>query len=405
MSVYFNGMNNEETSFLLKAMLESGESILANFFNGKAVDKHSTGGVGDKLSLILAPIVASYAVPVPMIAGRGLGHTGGTLDKLESIKGFNINLNFERFKKQVKTNYLAIIGQTKEIAPADKKIYALRDITGTVPSIPLITASILSKKLAEGISSLVMDVKCGYGAFMKDEATAEKLALSISGAAKAAGVNVSVFLTRMDEPLGYKIGNALEIEETLDVLDNKGPEDVTSLSLYLAAEMLVLASKANTFKEGFDLAKKSLENGSAKEKFYEMVKLQGGSLSDWKNNRMPYQNDDFLLIKASHDGYLQKLDAYLLGMASIEAGAGRQNLNDNIDFSAGIILEKKVGDYVKKNDCIMKVYFKKLANKEAVTQKIYEAIEINNHKVKNKEAILKVIHHDKTYAFSDYLSL
>jgi len=362
MSVFFNGMTPEETAYLTTAMLYSGDVM--DFYakrnpalHGPFVDKHSTGGVGDKISLPLAPIVAACGLQDPMMSGRALGHTGGTLDKLESIKGYRTNLSEKEFSTFIAENNYAMTGQTEKIAPADKILYALRDVTGTVESIPLITASILSKKVAEGSDGLVFDVKYGSGAFMKSTEDAILLAESLVNTVKAMGKKASAFITNMNTPLGLKIGNFLEIEETIDCLKGTGPADVMELTYELGAEMLVLGGIAENRETGLSLCKKAVESGKAYKYFLRNVEMQGGDINqlekDYKNRRSPYKTE----IYAEKDGFIS-IDAYGMGIAGVELGVGRSKTTDSVCPDAGMILHKKEGDKVLKGELIMEVFGK-----------------------------------------------
>lgn len=344
------GLEKKEAAFLTEAMLKSGEQIQFPPQKYLPVDKHSTGGIGDKTSLLIAPIVAACGVSVPMIAGRGLGHTGGTLDKMESIPGFNIQLSLNDFKQQVLSLGCALIGQTAEICPADKKMYALRDVTGTVESIGLICGSILSKKIAEGIQGLVMDVKCGSGAFMKNKNDALELANWLSETAALNGVRTSCYITQMNQPLGRFIGNAIEVLECLCLFQKKSAlgfessafDDTLELSLILSAEMLVLAGRCPSFDDAYALAKKTMDSGEAFAMFEKMVAAQGGRLAE-------FSFDDSTLCKhivSPSSGYLESYDAEAIGYAAIALGAGRKKTSDTIDHQAGLICHKKMGDSV-----------------------------------------------------------
>ena len=361
MAVFFNGMTFEETADLTDVMLKSGDRMDLSGIEGPFVDKHSTGGVGDKISLPLAPIVAACGIKVPMMSGRALGHTGGTLDKLEAIDGYKTGLSVEQFRSYISKIGFAMTGQTKEIVPADRLIYALRDVTGTVESIPLITASILSKKVAEGADALVFDVKCGKGAFMKTAEQAEALAKSLVGTGTSMGKKVIAVITAMTEPLGYAVGNFLEIEETLAILEGRGPKDTTDLTLQLAAWMLVLGGKAASKEEGIEKAHETIQKGSAKELFLGNIKLQGGDpkavLAQCGKRRSPYS----CIVTAPKDGFIQSIDAYQVGIAGVHLGVGRNKTTDSVCPDAGIILKKHAGEAVKQGDTLMEVYGKDAA--------------------------------------------
>ncbi len=358
MAVYFKGMTDAEMAELTGVMIESGRTLDFSFLQIPAVDKHSTGGVGDKTSLILAPLVAAAGVPVPMIAGRGLGHTGGTLDKLESIPGFRIDLSLNEFQRQVATIGAAIIGQTAEICPADKKMYALRDVTGTIDSFPLICASIMSKKIAEGISGLVLDVKHGSGAFMKTAEQADALADKLMAIGQARGKKVTAILTSMDQPLGCFIGNSLEVGECVALMKNEpflGRQpaefnDTLELTLQLAGAMIWLGGKADSMASGVEVATQTLQSGAAYEKFLQMCTAQGGDL-----NRLPLSTER-LSIKAKDSGFVSAFNCEQIGLAAIALGAGRLKAADIIDPVCGIEMHKKQGDAVKAGDVLFTLH-------------------------------------------------
>ncbi len=356
MAIYFRGMNTEETVALTRNMMYSGEVLDLSDIPGPKVDKHSTGGVGDKISLPLAPIVASLGIYVPMISGRALGHTGGTLDKLESIKGFRTDVNTEKFKKQLKEIGVVMAGQTENLCPADKKLYALRDVTATVESIPLVSASIMSKKLAEDIDGLVLDVKTGNGAFMSRFEDAKELAQVMVGIGKGMGKKVVAFITDMNQPLGRKIGNALEIEETIEVLKGKGPKDVTELTYTLAAEMLIIGGKASSYEQAMEMIEDTVKSGKALKKWEELVKYQGGDIEYMYSEEFT-KNEYVYEVKADKDGYLYSFNTYNIGVGVSILGAGRSTKEDQIDPKVGIILHTKVGDEVKAGQTIMEIRY------------------------------------------------
>lgn len=391
MSVFFNGMTFAETGILTDVMLKSGATIDLSGIPGPFVDKHSTGGVGDKISLPLAPIVAACGVKVPMMSGRALGHTGGTLDKLESITGYRTALSVSEFRKYISATGFAMTGQTKEIVPADRLLYALRDVTGTVESVPLITASILSKKVAEGAEALVFDVKCGSGAFMKNPADAERLARSLAGTGKAMGKRVVALITDMEEPLGNMVGNFLEIEESMDVLEGRGPADVTELTLAFAAWMIVLGGKAASFDDGLALAKEAVSSGRAMELFMENVKAQGGDgaklLADRGKRRSPHRAE----FRADRDGYIAGIDAFKTGLAGVYLGVGRNRTDEAVCAEAGMILRRHRGDAVKKGDLIMDVYGKDPASLEGALALLGEAVTYSAERPATRPLILKEI--------------
>lgn len=356
MAIYFQGMTDREQTQLTMKMMHSGERLDLSKIPGIKVDKHSTGGVGDKTSLPLAAMVAALGIPVPMISGRGLGHTGGTLDKLEAIPGFQVELSEQDFIKQVAEEKLAIVGATRDVAPADKKIYALRDVTDTVDSIPLIASSIMSKKLASGTDALVIDVKTGAGAFMKTEDSAVKLAKALVAIGKQAGLKCEAVISDMNQPLGSKIGNTLEIEETLDLLKGKGPKDLLELVLELGSRMVVMGQQAASLAEARAKLEQTIADGSALARFKAMIKAQHGD---------PNVVDDYSLMPhakyqieypAQKDGVIAKLTADEIGLASMLMGGGRQKADDQLDYAVGIELHKKIGDSVQKGEPIMTIW-------------------------------------------------
>ena len=356
MAIYFQGMTDREQTQLTMKMMHSGERLDLSKIPGIKVDKHSTGGVGDKTSLPLAAMVAALGIPVPMISGRGLGHTGGTLDKLEAIPGFQVELSEQGFIKQVAEEKLAIVGATRDVAPADKRIYALRDVTDTVDSIPLIASSIMSKKLASGTDALVIDVKTGAGAFMKTEDSAVKLAKALVAIGKQAGLKCEAVISDMNQPLGSKIGNTLEIEETLDLLKGKGPKDLLELVLELGSRMVVMGQQAASLAEARAKLEQTIADGSALARFKAMIKAQHGD---------PNVVDDYSLMPhakyqieypAQKDGVIAKLTADEIGLASMLMGGGRQKADDQLDYAVGIELHKNIGDSVQKGESIMTIW-------------------------------------------------
>ncbi|MEK6705257.1 MAG: thymidine phosphorylase [Bdellovibrionota bacterium] len=361
MAVYFRGMSFDETVWLTEAMLESGEKYDLSGIIGPKVDKHSTGGVGDKVSLILAPLAAACGLKVPMMSGRGLGHSGGTLDKLESISGFNVNLSRPRFEELVGQVGCAMIGQSEKVAPADRKLYALRDVTGTVECIPLITASILSKKLAEGTGALVLDVKVGSGAFMKTLEKARKLAKTLIQVAKKMGMPCRALLTNMNQPIGYAVGNAVEVKEAVEVLrgiksNDLGSSDLKELSIQLCAHMLEIGKITRNLTEGRRLAVSKLNDGSAWHAFTAMVKGQGGDIDQVENLAKLPTTPNTSEIKARKRGYITKMDTAELGRILVALGGGRTKANDKIDHSVGIIFHKKLGMRVSAGEPLATVY-------------------------------------------------
>lgn len=356
MAIYFNGMENEELAAFTLAMRDSGDLVDLSPIEGIKVDKHSTGGVGDKTTLIVGPIVAACGVPVAKMSGRGLGFTGGTLDKLESISGFRIDLSAEEFFETVKKTGISVIGQTGNLAPADKLLYALRDVTATVDSIPLIAASVMSKKLAAGSDKIVLDVTTGSGAFMKNTRDAKKLAKHMVAIGNHAGKETVAILTGMEEPLGFAIGNNMEVKEAIEVLKGDGPEDVKEVSVAIAGMMLSLGLENVSHSQGKRMAKKALSSGRAFEKFKEMVQAQGGDIRYVEHPEF-FERDAFEgEVLAAEDGFLSGMDTEKIGVAAGLLGAGRETKDSVIDMSAGIYLEKKIGDTVKKGEPIAICY-------------------------------------------------
>jgi pyrimidine-nucleoside phosphorylase len=390
MAAFINGMTVSETACLTEAMLYSGKVIDLSSVKGVKVDKHSTGGIGDKTSLIIAPIAAAAGVPVPMISGRGLGHTGGTLDKLESIPGFRTDLSLSEYKNAVRKCGVVLIGQTKEIAPADKVIYSLRDVTGTVESIPLITASIMSKKLAEGIDGLVLDIKTGSGAFMKSMKDAEILANSLINTAKAFKKEVIGFITDMNQPLGNYIGNWFEVYESVLVLKGEAKGDLYELCLSLAGAMIYLGKKASSIEEGIEISKEMINSGKAYNKFVELVKIQYGKV-DVIENPNKYPKSKFSETVYCKGGFLSSVDNLEIGMAALELGAGRMTKEDVIDHKAGIIFRKKIGDACKRGDVIAELYSDSKTKLAAGKERLLKAVEYSDKKVKGPKLIKKII--------------
>ena len=357
MAMFIKGMSKNETAHLTDAMLYSGKTL--SFEGANVVDKHSTGGIGDKASFILAPIAAACGVKVPMIAGRGLGHTGGTIDKVESINGFKTELPLSRFQSLLNEKGLALIGQTKEIAPADKIIYGLRDVTATVDSIPLITASIMSKKLAEGANGIVMDIKVGSGAFMKNKTQARKLAKSILDTAKRFDKRAVAVLSDMGQPLGRKVGNALEIVESVETLKGEGPKDLTELSLALAANMIHIGGIESSYSKALSAAKKSVKTGEAMRVFEDMIVNQGGDVSQIRDLSKLPAADKKTEILSPKTGYIKSFQADEIGLLLTELGGGRKVKTDKIDFGVGFDFHKKVGDRVKEGESVFTVHHRK----------------------------------------------
>ena len=391
MAVYFQGMDFDETVAMTLAMRDSGKVVSLEQIDAPKVDKHSTGGVGDKVSICLAPIVAACGVAVPMMSGRGLGHTGGTLDKLEAIPGFRVDLSVRDFRAQLRKIGCALIGQTGDLAPADKRLYALRDVTGTVESIPLITSSILSKKLAEGIDALVLDVKVGRGAFMKTEADAKELARCLVRVGTLAGKRVSALLTDMNTPIGYTIGNALETTEALEILHGQGPDDLRELTYELAAEMLRAAGAVKTKSQALRRIEQEVADGAALEKMREIVEAQGG------DPRVVDAPDQLAVarhrttITAATDGYLTDLEPLELGYASMGLGAGRSRAEDAVDPGAGIRLHVQLGDRVRKGDALATLYTSERARLRVGTDRVTAACRIGKRRPPVRNRLIETI--------------
>ena len=376
MAIVLRGMSAQETAWLTDAMVRSGDRLDLSHIAGPKADKHSTGGVGDKTSLILAPLAAACGVTVPMMSGRGLGHTGGTLDKLESIPGFRVDLTLEEFHRTLERVGCAMVGQTAGIAPADKKLYALRDVTGTVESVPLITASIMSKKIAEGIDALVLDVKTGRGAFMKTEEEARRLAASLVAIGTGAGVRTEALLTAMDVPLGRAVGNALEVIEAIETLKGRGPKDVEELSVLLAARMLRLTLVAATNEEAERQVRAALASGAGLEKWRQIVEAQGGDprvVDDYQ--RLPISPRRHL-ISAARAGYLAALDAELIGRATVLLGAGRSRVEDEVDPAVGAMIITRPGGKVAAGDPLVVLNYRREADLQPAVALVEQAIEI-----------------------------
>lgn len=400
MAAFLNGLNTDEAAALTHSMLNSGIILDLSHVPGTKVDKHSTGGVGDKLSLILAPIVASCGVPVPMISGRGLGHTGGTLDKLESIPGFNVNISLNRYKQILQKHNLVLAGQTEEIAPADKRLYALRDVTATVESIPLIAGSIMSKKLAEGIDALVLDVKFGSGAFMKNQKDAIRLAETLVEIGEQFGKKTIAYLTNMEQPLGYAVGNWLEVEEAIACLNGNGPADVMEITHILAGTMIYLGGEAESVEKGVEKSRQSIGSGKALQKWIDIVEEQGGDSEVIKSPDL-YPSAAFKEeVISETEGTLTVMDAFSLGMLSVELGAGRRTKDDKVDPSAGFILNKKIGDDIRKGETICTLF----TNNSSVTKKaktdFLHAIKIENGAASLKQRVTHRVDNEGTHEIS-----
>jgi pyrimidine-nucleoside phosphorylase len=391
MAVFFSGMTDREVSALTEVMLRSGEIVDLSDIPGLKVDKHSTGGVGDKTSLISAPLAAAAGVVVPMISGRGLGHTGGTLDKLEAIPGFRTNLSIDEFRNMLKRHRLAFIGQTAEIAPADGKLYSLRDATATVESIPLIASSIMSKKLAVSLDAIVLDVKVGSGAFMKRQVEARRLAQMMVGIGRRMDKRVQALLTDMNQPLGYAIGNALEIMEVSQTLQNAGPTDLTRISLELAARMIYLGKIVPTLDDARELAQSKLLDGSGYQKFKEVIQAQGGNPQVLDRFELLPNATGVREIASPRAGYISAIEAELIGQASSSIGAGRDTKEDTIDPAVGVILEVKVGQKVDAGGVLCRLYYTKEDRVEEAAQMVEDAFRISATAPEERELILEVV--------------
>ncbi len=389
MAIYFRGMTDNEATYLTESMLHSGDVLDLSAIKGIKVDKHSTGGVGDKTSLVVGPLVASLGIKFAKMSGRGLGHTGGTLDKLESIPGYDINMSEENFIKQVNDIGIALVGQTGELAPADKKLYSLRDVTGTVESITLIAASIMSKKLASGSDAICLDVKVGSGAFMKNVEDATKLAALMVNIGKKCNKDMTAILTNMDEPLGLAIGNSLEVIEAINTLNGNGPNDFTDLCLEVAAHLVLAAKLCDNIIDAKKLLQKQIDNKEGLNTLAKLVKAQGGDesyiydINKFKKSKYVFE------VKSNEDGYIGHIDALAIGNAAMMLGAGRSKIGDEIDHSVGIVLAKKVNDNVSKGDVLAYLH----SNQKDIEEKaklVLNAYKITKNKVDSK-LILKII--------------
>ncbi|MDM8142244.1 pyrimidine-nucleoside phosphorylase [Megamonas hypermegale] len=377
MAIYFQDMNDRERADLTRAMVNSGDTIDLSGIDGIKVDKHSTGGVGDTTTLVLAPLVASLGIPVAKMSGRGLGHTGGTIDKLESVKGFHVELTKEQFIDLVNRDKVAVMGQSGNLTPADKKLYALRDVTGTVNSIPLIASSIMSKKIAAGANAIVLDVKTGDGAFMKTEKDAEELAHAMVRIGNHVGRKTIAIISDMSQPLGFAIGNALEVKEAIETLQGKGPQDLTDLVLTLGSQMVILAKKAETTQEAKAMLREAITNGKAIAKFKEFLQNQGGDASVVDDTAKLPQAKYQIELPAKKSGYVSRMVADEIGVASMLLGAGRATKEDTIDLAVGIVLHKKVGDKVSEGESLLTIHSNR-ENIDEVTQKLYDNIFIED---------------------------
>lgn len=391
MAIYFVGMDEEETLHLTMAMAQSGDMLDLSAIEGIKVDKHSTGGVGDKTSLTLTPMVAACGVKIAKMSGRGLGHTGGTIDKLESFAGFSTEISTDQFIKNVNEIGISIMGQTKDLAPADKKLYALRDVTATVDNMSLIASSIMSKKLAAGADAIVLDVKAGSGAFMKQEADAFALAEEMLRIGKNAGRNMMAVVSDMDQPLGNAVGNALEVKEAIATLKGEGPEDFTKLCKALGSCMLVLGGVAKDEKEAESLIEQVIKNGKALDKLAEFIKAQGGDKEMVYHPELLPKANMIAEVKAEAEGYIQKIVCDEVGICSLILGGGRETKESVIDLSVGIILEKKVGDYVKPGDVLAYIHYNDEEKKDVCKKRLQEAYVIGDLTAEKKNVILGML--------------
>lgn len=392
MAIYFQDMNDRERADLTMAMVESGDQIDLSGIEGIKVDKHSTGGVGDTTTLVLGPLVAACGVPVAKMSGRGLGHTGGTIDKLEAIKGFHVELSTEQFTKQVNEIKLAVIGQSGNLTPADKKLYALRDVTGTVNSIPLIASSIMSKKIAAGADAIVLDVKTGEGAFMKTLEDSRALAKAMVQIGNNVGRQTMAIISDMSQPLGFAIGNALEVKEAIDTLQGKGPKDLTELCLILGSQMIVVGGKAKDLNEAREMLLEVIENGKALEIFKDFIKGQGGDPAVVDSPELLPQAAYTFEVPSKENGFVSLIEADEVGTAAMLLGAGRATKDSIIDLAVGLVLHKKVGDLVKIGESLATIYAN-TENVTAVLDKLYKSIEFSKVQTIPPKLIEEIITH------------
>lgn len=391
MAIYFNKMNERETLDLTKAMIDSGEKVDISYIDGIKVDKHSTGGVGDTITLILGPMIAATGVPFVKMSGRGLGHTGGTLDKLESIDNFKVNLSREEFTRIVNQTNIVICSQTSNIAPADKKMYSLRDVTATVDNISLIASSIMSKKLAIGSDAILLDVKVGKGAFMKDLDSAVELSNEMVRIGTNYGRETVAVLTNMDEPLGNAIGNSLEVKEAIDVLKGNGPKDLYDLSIELGSILLLMAKKVKNRNEGKEVLEEVIRTNKAYEKLIQLVRYQGGNVEQIKNPDLLPKAKYVIEVKSSKEGYIKSIDAEKIGLCALKLGAGRETMDYEIDLSAGIVLNKKINDKINKDEILAYIHTNNLNKVTEVEEMIKDIIEISDIKGEDKKLIYGIV--------------
>ncbi|MFD1018563.1 pyrimidine-nucleoside phosphorylase [Thalassobacillus hwangdonensis] len=390
MAIFFQDMTTDERAHLTTAMVDSGDTIDLSSIEGIKVDKHSTGGVGDTTTLILAPLVASLGAPVAKMSGRGLGHTGGTIDKLEAVPGFHVEIDKQEFIDLVNKNKVSVIGQTGNLTPADKKLYGLRDVTATVNSIPLIASSIMSKKIAAGADAIVLDVKTGAGAFMKTLEDSRELAKAMVGIGNRVGRNTMAVISDMSQPLGNAIGNALEVEEAIDTLKGNGPEDLTELCLTLGSQMVVLAGKADSLDHARQLLKENIDNGKALEQFRTFLASQGGDGSVVDDPKKMPQAQYKIELPSQKDGYVSEMVADQIGISAMMLGAGRATKESEIDMAVGLYLHKKIGDEVKKGESLLTIYSNQ-QDVEEVKTKLYENITINESSIERPTLVHEMI--------------
>ncbi len=399
MAIYLNKMNKQETVYLTEAMMNSGDVIDLSQIDGIKVDKHSTGGVGDKTTIALAPLVAACGAPVAKMSGRGLGHTGGTLDKLESIPGFSIEMDSDKFIESVNEHKIAVCGQTASIAVADKKMYALRDVTATVDNISLIAASIMCKKLASGANAILLDVKTGDGAFMKTLDDSFELAKAMVDIGCGMDRETIGMITDMDEPLGFAVGNSLEVIEAIETLKGNGPKDFVLLCETLGAYMLVLAKAADDFEDGVQKIREAINSGSALEKLRVFIENQGGDKRIVDDYSLLPQANNIVEVKSPKSGYISKIEAEEVGMSAMILGAGRETKEDTLDMAAGIVLEKKVGDYVNEGDILAYIHYNKEDKLESARERFINSYEIVEEKVNPRKLIYGVVTKDEIKKF------
>ncbi|MFW5786711.1 MAG: pyrimidine-nucleoside phosphorylase [Halanaerobiales bacterium] len=391
MAVFFQGMSARETAYLTTAMVDSGETVDLSPINGIKIDKHSTGGVGDTTTLVLAPLVSASGIPIAKMSGRGLGHTGGTIDKLESIPGIKVDLSRDEFINTVNEIGLSVIGQTANLTPADKKLYSLRDVTATVDSIPLIASSIMSKKIAGGADGIILDVKTGSGAFMQKLERSRKLARRMVDIGKEVGKKTRAVITNMDQPLGNMIGNALEVKEAISVLRGEGPEDLRKLCLTLGANMLELAEKENDFNKAYARLQKVIDKGQALEQFKRFIEGQGGDFSVIEEEELLPTAEYQIEVESPKEGYVEKINAREIGLSSVMMGAGRQTKEDDIDLAVGIELNKKVGDKVKSGESLAVLHLNQKKDLPQIKERVLHAYNISDEEIDKPAIIYEII--------------